>query len=183
MFKINPTPKIFLLLLSILATTAHSEIIKGKVIAISDGDTIKVLDSNQNQYKIRISGIDAPEKNQALGKRSKENLSDLVFGKEVEIIWDKKDKYQRIVGKILFADPKCIRLSCPKVLDAGLEQIKSGFAWWYQKYSKDQNDEDAALYEKAEGNAQKLKVGLWVDPDPIPPWDWRKKKHHLKNKD
>ena len=59
----------------------------------------------------------------------------------------------------------------------------NSFACWYQTYSKDQNDEDAALYEKAEGNAQKLKVGLWVDPDPIPPWDWRKKKHTLKNQD
>ena len=174
MFKKKPTP---------IATTDAPKPIIGKVIKIKDGDSIKVLDSNQNKYTIRISGIDAPEMHQAFGKRSKKNLSKLVLGKQVEIIWDGTDHYQRIVGKIRVVDTKYTGLSYPKILDAGLEQIRKGFAWWYKKYSKDQNNEDAALYEKAEDKAQKLKVGLWKYPDPILPWKWRKKKHHRKNKD
>jgi endonuclease YncB( thermonuclease family) len=79
-----------------LCTVALAETIEGKVVAVSDGDTITVLDRTHRQIKIRLSGIDAPEKKQAFGQRSKQNLSGLVFNKEVRVEWHKRDKYKRI---------------------------------------------------------------------------------------
>lgn len=152
-----------------------ADTLAGKVVGVSDGDTITVLDSDKRQHKIRVAGIDAPEKNQAFGQRSKENLSRLVFGKEVEVQWSKHDRYQRIVGKVMVAEPGCQRPDCAKILDAGLGQVTAGFAWWYRKYAKEQSAEDARSYETAEQEARARSVGLWRDAEPIPPWDWRKK--------
>lgn len=117
----------------------------------------------------------APEKNQPFGQRSKENLSRLVFGKEVDVQWTKHDRYQRIVGKVMVAAPDCQRPDCAKALDAGLGQVTAGLAWWYRKYAKEQSAEDARSYETAEQEARASHVGLWRDAEPIPPWDWRKK--------
>ena len=117
----------------------------------------------------------APEKNQPFGQRSKENLSRLVFGKEVDVQWAKHDRYQRIVGKVMVAAPDCQRPDCAKALDAGLGQVTAGLAWWYRKYAKEQSAEDARSYETAEQEARARHVRLWRDAEPIPPWDWRKK--------
>lgn len=157
-----------------MGTSASAETLTGKVVGVSDGDTITVLDANREQYKIRISGIDAPEKAQPFGQRSKESMSALVFGKDVDVQWNKRDRYQRIVGKVMVADPGCLVDQCPKTLDAGLAQITGGLAWWYRKYMKEQSPEDAQRYEVAEQEAQSRRVGLWADGQPTPPWDWRK---------
>ena len=91
-------------------------------VGIADGDTVTVLDAQKVQHKIRLAGIDAPEKAQPFGQRSKGALSMLVFGKDVDVEWSKRDRYRRIVGKVLVTDPTCQR-QCPKTLDAGLAQV------------------------------------------------------------
>ncbi|MGC8732742.1 MAG: thermonuclease family protein [Halothiobacillaceae bacterium] len=152
-----------------------ADTLTGKVVSVSDGDTITVLDSDNHQHKIRIAGIDAPEKKQPFGQRSKENLSQLVFGKEVDVQWSKHDRYRRIVGKVIVAEPGCHSPGCDKLLDAGMSQITTGLAWWYRKYAKEQSLEDARAYEAAEQQAQERRIGLWRDDNPTPPWDWRRK--------
>ncbi len=118
----------------------------GQVVGVSDGDTVTLLDADQNQHKIRVSGIDSPEKAQAFGERSKQNLARLVFGKQIEVQWHKHDRYGRIVGKVLVADAGCKTTDCPKTVDAGLRQITAGLAWWYRDYAKEQSNEDAQRY-------------------------------------
>lgn len=165
------------LALILSASQVFADVVTGKVVGVTDGDTITVLDSGQQQHKIRVSGIDAPEKKQPFGQRSKENLSRLVFGKEVDVQWSKHDRYQRIVGKVMVADPNCKSTVCPKTLDAGFGQITVGLAWWYRKYAKEQSSEDASRYEVAEDDAHARRAGLWTDTEPTAPWDWRKGKH------
>ena len=151
---------------------ASAETLTGTVVAVADGDTITVLDANRAQHKIRLGGIDAPEKSQPFGQRSKQSLSTLVFGKEVDVQWNKHDRYQRIVGKVWVQPVSCP--TCPKTLDAGLAQITVGLAWWYRKYAREQSPEAAGRYEFAEQEARAKRAGLWADGQPIPPWDWRK---------
>ena len=107
---------------------------------------------------------------------SKENLSGLVFDKEVDIEWTKHDRYKRIVGKVLVASPNCSN-ACSRNFDAGLSQVTAGFAWWYRKYAKEQPVDDLPKYEKAELGAHSRHQGLWGDKSPIAPWDWRKGDH------
>ena len=116
-----------------LSLGTHAGTLSGRVVGVADGDTVTVLDTSRQQYKIRFSGIDAPERAQPFGKRSKENLSRLVFGKDVRVEWDKKDRYGRIVGKVWVQPPDCQR--CGLTLDAGQAQLVAGMAWWYRKYA------------------------------------------------
>ena len=146
----------------LLGGLAHSATITGKVVGVSDGDTITVLDASKTQFKIRLEGIDAPEKAQPFGQKSKEHLSDLVFGKQVVVESDKTDKYGRTVGKVLVNGK-----------DANLEQMRSGFAWHYKEYQKEQSASDPLDYTSAETFAKSSKAGLWRDPKPMPPWEWR----------
>lgn len=141
---------------------AFSATLTGKVVGVSDGDTITVLDANKVQHKIRLAGIDAPEKKQPFGDRSKQHLSDLVFAKDVTVEWDKTDKYGRTIGKVI-ADGK----------DVNLEQIRSGFAWHYKQYQGEQSPIDRSVYSAAEIEAISHRSGLWRDPKPTPPWDFR----------
>jgi len=162
------------LLLLLLSLPGHAETLTGTVVGVADGDTITVLDANREQHKIRLGGIDAPEKAQPFGQRSKESLSAMVFGKEVDVQWHKHDRYQRIVGKVMVASPDCRRSPCPKTLDAGHALVTVGLAWWYAKYAKEQSTEDAGRYEVAEHEARAKRAGLWADGHPVPPWEWRK---------
>ena len=170
--------KIFGLALALIVTfgPAGAEVLTGHVVGVTDGDTITVLDAAKVQHKIRVAGIDAPEKKQAFGQVSKENLSRLVFEKEVDIEWTKLDRYKRIVGKVLVASPNCAS-ACSRSFDAGLSQVSAGLAWWYRKYAKEQPADDLPKYEKAELGAQSRHQGLWGDKSPIAPWDWRKGDH------
>lgn len=154
---------IVVLIALLFITPAYAELLEGRVVGVSDGDTITVLDSSNTQYKIRLAGIDAPEKKQPFGQVSKKSLSDLVYDKNVQVDWSKKDRYQRIVGKVFVND-----------LDANLAQVKRGLAWHYSKYKKEQPFEDRLNYLHAQEDAKAAQVGLWVEPNPIPPWDWRK---------
>lgn len=155
----------FLLLVASLLVVAPSiaDTLQGRVVAVSDGDTVTVLDSMNTQFKIRLMGIDAPEKKQAFGNKSKESLSNLVFNKQVTVEYSKKDKYGRTVGKIIVDG-----------IDANLEQVKAGMAWHHKKYQKEQSVDDRSIYALAEDQARSERRGLWVDGEPKPPWEWRK---------
>jgi endonuclease YncB( thermonuclease family) len=149
-------------LFACLAFSVSADTITGKVVAVADGDTVTVLDAGKVEHKIRLAGIDAPEKAQAFGNRSKEHLSGLVFGKTVTVDWNKKDVYGRTVGKVLVAGS-----------DANLAQVQAGMAWHYKKYQNEQGPSDRANYAQAEDNARAGRVGLWADTNPIPPSDFR----------
>ncbi len=170
----------FILLAGILliGTAAQAETLLGRVVAIADGDTLTVLDAGNAQHKIRVAGIDAPERAQPFGERSRQNLGALVFGKEVKVAWNKRDRYQRIVGKVWVESPDAPcrgKPDCPKTLDAGLAQITAGLAWWYRKYGTEQSAEDQGRYEHAEFEAKIRRAGLWAEKIPVPPWEWRRK--------
>lgn len=142
---------IFLLMLS--NANAGSLDCPCKVVKVTDGDTVHVLDQTITKHKIRLGGIDAPERKQAFGKKSTKNLASYIAGKYIEVEYDKRDRYGRIIGKLL-KDGQ----------DINLKQIKDGYAWHYKKYSKEQTKLDRALYSSAEIEARNARIGLWSIP-------------------
>jgi micrococcal nuclease len=141
-----------------LAAKPHYEL-AGRVIAIADGDTLTVLDDANSQHKIRLAGIDAPEKGQAFGTRARESLAEKVFRKNVHIEVTDVDRYHREVGRIYLSDRFI-----------NMEMVSDGFAWRYVQYDK------PGEFTAAEIGAREHRRGLWIDPDPTPPWEWRKAK-------
>ncbi|WP_299754396.1 thermonuclease family protein [uncultured Pontibacter sp.] len=135
-----------------------------KVVGVKDGDTIVLL-RNGEEVTVRLYGIDTPEKNQAYGQRAKKYTSDLAFGKTVRLIINNKDRYGRTVGTILLPDGRSLNE----------ELVRNGFAWHYKAYSKDQN------LANAEADARRFKRGLWQDPNPVAPWDFRKEQRSGKS--
>lgn len=139
---------------------SHAEQLKtlsGKVVGCHDGDTIKAL-INGKEVSIRLEGIDAPELGQPFGRNAKEALSNLVFGKVVQVKeTGKPDRYGRMIARI-FVDSS----------DINLQMISQGFAWHFVAYSK------AKDFGEAEHTARKMKAGLWADDQALPPWDWSK---------
>lgn len=115
-----------------LSLSVQAEEFIGRVVGITDGDTLTVLDTSHQQYKIRLMGIDAPERKQPFGERAGQNLAQLAFAKEITVQWRKKHR-KRLIGKVLVNG-----------VDVSLEQIKDGMAWWYEAYRKDQTERDAA---------------------------------------
>ena len=148
-----------LLALIILSSYLFSLELIGKVVKVSDGDTVTILTSDKTQHKIRLNDIDAPEKKQAFGNKSKDNLAKYIAGKTVTVQYQKKDKYKRILGTIYYNNT-----------DINLQQVKDGYAWVYKKYSNNQT------YYKAEKLARDKRVGLWIDKNPLEPWEFRRKK-------
>lgn len=146
-----------MVLLTSVPTAANS--FSGRVIGVMDGDTILVLTSGYEQMKIRLAAIDAPEKAQQFGERSKQALSALCFKKQAYVEVVDIDRYKRTVGKV----------SCDGV-DANRSQVENGMAWVYRRYTK-----DSSLLA-AEGMAKSVRRGLWADANPTPPWEWRKNK-------
>lgn len=134
--------------------------IKAKVIGIKDGDTILVLDKNNNQTTLRLAEVDCPEKGQPFGKNAKQLTSDLVYGKEILYYKTTSDRYGRIIAKVYFDKDQYL----------SEEIIKKGLGWWYYQYS---NNENLGVLES---KARSLKLGLWSGSETISPWEWRKKK-------
>ena len=164
---------------NLLTAFADAATLEGRVVRVADGDTITVLDSDTQQHKIRLAGIDAPESKQPYGQASRKHLAELVAGKNVTVEWAKHDKYGRIVGKVMVASPDACpgaRPNCPKTLDACLAQIASGLAWHFKRYESEQSEEDRHRYTFAEIEARAKRVGLWGEPSPTPPWEWRAEK-------
>ncbi len=143
---------LILLAIPIFATAT----LEGKVIRISDGDTIVILNDSHKQFKVRLSQIDAPERGQPFSKKSKKSLSDMVFGKRVRVEQEGTDRYGRVLGTVYING-----------LNVNAEQIKRGLAWVFRRYAKDNN-----LFV-LEQEARNDRRGLWNDPAAIPPWEYR----------
>jgi endonuclease YncB( thermonuclease family) len=149
-----------LLALGQLASAAE---LRGTVVAISDGDTLTVLDAANSTHRVRLDGIDAPEKGQAYGTRSREHLAALAFGKPVVVVWSKRDRYGRIVGQVNVGESH----------DVGLALIEAGLAWHYKRYQHEQPASERVRYARAEDAARARRSGLWQDRQPVPPWEYR----------
>ena len=152
---------------------AYESEIQGRVVAVTDGDTIKILDANNTSHKIRLAGIDAPERSQPYGSASRKKLESMVAGKRVIVYSIKYDRYGRILGNVWVQPGDCPR--CGKTLHVNHAQVLAGMAWWYRYYADEQSEEDRGRFESAEREAIARKWGLWADPKPVPPWVWRRR--------
>lgn len=134
--------------------------INGKVIKVKDGDSIVVLDSLNQQHEIRLAYIDAPERYQDFGQKSKKHLSDLVFDKNVDIvIIEPSDRYGRIIAEVIVSDS----------INVNKAMLSTGMAWHFDQYP------GTYIHERMERKASKAHLGLWADPNPVPPWEFRRK--------
>lgn len=136
--------------------------ITGKVVEVVDGDTVDVRTDSKEVLRVRVAGIDAPEKGQPFVQAAKRAMADLVFGQEVRVSWRKLDRYGRVVGKLEKSS-----------LDTGLAMIDRGLAWHYKQYQSEQTSVDRTLYASAEVRARADRRGLWADAAPIAPWEFR----------
>jgi len=159
----NLAPCIVAIVLTLLTITASADTLTGRVVGIADGDTLTILDATNTQHKIRLSGIDSPEKGQPFGQVCKNSLSDLAYDRLAAVESTKLDRYGRVIGKVLVNGQ-----------DVNLEQVRRGCGWHYKKYQKEQSLDDRLSYNAAEESARASRVGLWADNEPMPPWDWRK---------
>lgn len=141
------------------ATTNATTVIEGRVVSVADGDTITVLDAARRPHRIRLAEIDAPEKRQPFGKRSKQSLSDMVYGQRVKAVCPTRDRYRRYICRVYVGGSG---------LDVNAAQVERGMAWVYRRYAS-----DPALY-RLELEARTARRGLWSDPKPVPPWSWRR---------
>jgi len=145
-----------LCLLALAVFSGSSAAFQGKVVGVLDGDTIEVMQGGR-AVRVRLDGIDCPEKRQAFGARAKQFTSRMVFGKEVRIMEKGKDRYGRTLAEVILPDGKSLNQ----------ELVREGYAWWYWKYS---DDEDL---KRLQAEAREAKRGLWSDPKVIPPWIFR----------
>jgi endonuclease YncB( thermonuclease family) len=149
--------------LALLSAAASADTLTGRVIGVSDGDTLTVLDDDRKQHKVRLSGIDSPEKKQPFGQVCKQSLSDLTYDRAVRVEWDKLDRWGRLIGRVVVNGQ-----------DVNLVQLERGCGWHYKKYQNEQPLGDRLAYNAAEESARTSGVGLWASNGPMPPWDWRK---------
>ena len=152
-----------------LSYPALADTLTGKVIKITDGDTVHVLQDNHVKEKIRLAGIDAPERKQPHGNKAKQYLASLIGNKRVTVKYSKRDRYKRIVGKIIFNNS-----------DVNLAMVQAGYAWHYKKYQKEQSKSDQLAYAAAEDNTRTHRLGLFQDKEPMSPWDYRKSRRKKK---
>ena len=154
--------RVMLTLAMLASLPLCAETLRGKVVRVADGDTITVLDSTDTQHKVRLVKIDAPEKAQAFGRKSKERLSGMVFGKEVSVEWKKRDQYGRILGEVFVGET-----------NVNLQMVKDGLAWHYKHF------DNTPEYAQAELDAREKRLGLWSDANPVEPHQFRKaRKQH-----
>ena len=152
-----------LFLAVLLSLSAHADQLAGNVVRIVDGDTV-VLEVSGGRHRVRLAGIDAPERNQPWSDASTRELRRQIAGRHVVVEWDKVDRWKRLIG--------VIRLSGE---DINLHMVDRGLAWHYKKYQREQTPGQREAYSAAESDAQRARRGLWSDPDPIPPWEWRRR--------
>ena len=146
--------KIFVTTL-ILATSLFA--LEGRVVKVYDGDTITLLDKDMQQHRIRFYGIDAPEKSQSFGKRSQENLANMIAGKMVNVDVQAEDRYGRSVGIVYLDD-----------VDINKRQVADGYAWAYMQYGGE-------IYKNDELKAREKRLGMWIDPNIEMPSEYRKR--------
>ena len=145
-----------ILVLLLLSSPSFGAELIGKVVSILDGDTFEVLHNNHAE-RIRLSGIDCPEKGQAYGQKAKHAASVLAFGKDVTIQTHGHDKYTRTIGDVILLDGSNVNHTL----------VRDGWCWWYRKYTP----RDTML-EALEKEARESRKGLWADLHPVPPWEW-----------
>lgn len=138
---------------------------QGRVVHVADGDTLTVLASNQQEFKIRLQGIDSPERGQPFGKQCKQQLIGMAANQTASVEAYKQDKYGRVLAKVSVNGK-----------DVALEQLRAGCAWHYTAYAKEQPPRDRDAYAAAEQQARASNSGLWQDPSPVAPWDYRRAK-------
>ena len=131
--------------------------VEGKVTRVIDGDSILVTDAKSVEYEVQLEGIDAPELKQDFGKESTEGLTKLLKGKTVRLTWKSKDNFERLLAQVYDGEKHI-----------NMEMIKSGMAWHFKRYNKDES------LAKAETEAKESKKGLWALESPVAPWDYRK---------
>jgi endonuclease YncB( thermonuclease family) len=153
-------PFAFLLLLSLAAGAVERV---GTVVGIADGDTLTLLDESRTLHRIRIDGIDAPERSQPYGQRARQSLADLAHGRSARAECPKSDRYGRIVCRVTVDG-----------VDVGLEQLRRGLAWHYVKYAHEQSPLARSEYARAQEQARATRAGLWHFDTPTAPWDYRK---------
>lgn len=145
------------------ARPALTEQLLCTVVGITDGDTITALCAGNEQVKVRLAEIDAPERGQQFGTRARQSLSDLCFDKQARIATQGRDRYGRTIGRIY-----CFTPGANTEIDASAEQVRRGMAWVYDSYVTDHS-----LYQ-LQDDARGHHRGLWADSAPKPPWEWRK---------
>lgn len=136
----------------------RAKYVDGKVIKIQDGDTFTMIFDNGFEVKVRLNGIDSPEKKQAFSNKAKQALSAMIFQKKVRVYYSSKDRYGRVLGDVFVNG-----------ININHEMVRQGMAWHFIKYSDDET------LAKLEREARINKVGLWVDPNPVAPWEFRSK--------
>ena len=151
---------LLLVLFLSIATAAFGQRFPVTVVGITDGDTFTVINRDKLQLKVRIIGIDAPEKKQAYGNKSRQTLSDLIFQQQIEIDVQYQEKWGRYAAKVYLADGR----------DVGLLMLQAGMAWHNVNYDK------TPAYAAAEKAARKARKGLWADAHPVAPWDFRSRR-------
>lgn len=152
-----------LALLAALASPCAAEQWRGTVVGVADGDTLTLLDGQRQQRRIRLDGIDAPERSQAFGQRSRQSLAALAHGRAAVAECPKTDRYGRAVCQVIVDG-----------VDVGLEQVRRGLAWHYVRYAHEQSPQARTEYSRAEQQARGDRSGLWSYRDPTPPWDYRR---------
>ena len=152
-------------LLVLTVTLAAASELRGVVVGVTDGDTITVLDDSRKQHKVRLAGIDAPEKHQAFGERARQYLSSLAFKKQATLDCYKNDQYKRQVCRV-WVEGK----------DIALAQVQGGLAWHYKRFEKEQTASERAAYARAEADARASRTGLWRSERPVPPWEFRRQR-------
>ncbi len=158
----SPLTLVFLMIAAVSCLSQTFTAFTGKVVGITDGDTITVLDKDNKQHKIRLAGIDAPELGQPFGQTAKRKLSDLVFEKMVTVVGTKTDRYGRLVGQVFLLG-----------VDVPLEMLNAGLAWHFKEFEGEQLAKDRKAYSEAESKAKDSKLNLWAEPKPMPPWEYR----------
>lgn len=145
------------------------------VIGVSDGDTLTARRGGSGMYqqvKVRLSGIDAPEKRKPFGTRARVALGYMVYGRWARLDCPRADRYGRSLCSVWVAPASTP--SGPQALDAGQAMLTLGLAWWYREYASDQTPEARGQYAFAEEEARAKRAGLWQDPEPMAPWEWRR---------
>ncbi len=152
------SPMAFMITMLAVTLPAFTDSFAGKVVSVTDGDTIQVMHDGKAE-KIRLHGVDCPESSQAFGTRAKQFTSEQVFGKYVTVDVKDTDRYGRTVADIITPDGTILNR----------ELVKHGYAWWYKQYAPTDT-----ILKSLQDDARNTKVGLWSDPSPIEPWNFRK---------
>ncbi|KON79398.1 thermonuclease family protein [Azoarcus sp. PA01] len=139
------------------APALGQDVVSCRVVSIADGDTLICLTAAKEQIKVRLAEIDAPEKRQAFGERSKQSLAELCHKRQAQVRVVDRDRYGRTVGRVICAG-----------IDANIVQVRRGMAWVYDRYARD------PVLPRLQANAKATRTGLWADAEPVAPWEWRK---------